>query len=632
MLRLLTLLVGAVMQGAHWGRAELIRVAVYPSLNVSDSYQATFDHIGLITGDAFTVDQLSVAQYPGPQYQLYLANVATKTCLEMQYEMVELATVVKGNSSFYGGQVVSNRTLSISTLCDGPLSGVNVPSLGGFVLQYEAFLTEFGYDLLQHCDIILHSSPQAVLDDLQAGRANAGLLPSTLLNFPNSLNLGVQFVTTQHSIPQQVSTTLLPQQSIIAPVGELGAQKLLRIAQSLVGAGPIGDISGWTLPLSSNSVSTTLSSQHFIQGNWCTSSFYSSIVCGPGLRKRSYAQSLASCKRLQCASATCLCKVCQPKQSFVVPLSVSLGILLFLTFCALATAVLYHLRYVRRASSDADLTRRALIAFGRHSCAKVGAIIGCGAHATVYTGSYNGLPVAFKVCDTTTNVSEASLGIAVHHDNIVETYAYAILTSSDSVVLSPDEADPSQLWLVLERCEGSIGHLLGQLSLYKAVRILRHVAEGLQYLHKVHIIHGDINCNNILMKQHVAKIGDLGLVRTTNHWSGTSLLTRHALGTVTHMAPELIVTGELSKQVDIFAYGVVAWELAHNQKAWCEQAPASIIAKVLRNENLPISPTLALPFRRLIERCTHAERTTRATWPEIQTLLANCEAVVSLSS
>lgn len=102
------------------------------------------------------------------------------------------------------------------------------------------------------------------------------------------------------------------------------------------------------------------------------------------------------------------------------------------------------------------------------------------------------------------------------------------------------------------------------------------VAAGMAHIHSRNIIHGDLKCTNVLLKiaevvgggagSVVGKIADFGLSvklpRNQTHISNF-----HA-GTPFYAAPEVVSDGKLSKKSDVFAFGVILWELFHHEMTY----------------------------------------------------------------
>lgn len=70
-------------------------------------------------------------------------------------------------------------------------------------------------------------------------------------------------------------------------------------------------------------------------------------------------------------------------------------------------------------------------------------------------------------------------------------------------------------------------------------------------------------------KQHLsdivlAQVADFGLSRVLSQ----EAISTGTFGTVTHMPPELLTTGRLSKSVDVYAFGVLLWEMCTGKRPW----------------------------------------------------------------
>ena len=117
--------------------------------------------------------------------------------------------------------------------------------------------------------------------------------------------------------------------------------------------------------------------------------------------------------------------------------------------------------------------------------------------------------------------------------------------------------------LVMEYVDGgdlSAKMLNGPLSIRESISILTQIAKGLEAIHKCGIVHRDLKPENILLsKSGVAKITDFGVAGL----GGETTLTRAGslVGTAKYIPPEFIETGECDLRGDIFAWGVIAYEL-----------------------------------------------------------------------
>jgi eukaryotic-like serine/threonine-protein kinase len=98
------------------------------------------------------------------------------------------------------------------------------------------------------------------------------------------------------------------------------------------------------------------------------------------------------------------------------------------------------------------------------------------------------------------------------------------------------------------------------IPLAHALEIGAQVADGLQYAHERHIIHRDIKpANIIILKDLVAKITDFGIARMRNNEVKT--VTGVILGSPRYMSPEQVSGKRADNRSDIFALGVVLYEM-----------------------------------------------------------------------
>lgn len=100
-------------------------------------------------------------------------------------------------------------------------------------------------------------------------------------------------------------------------------------------------------------------------------------------------------------------------------------------------------------------------------------------------------------------------------------------------------------------------------------RIALGAARGLLYLHEQcdpKIIHRDVKAANILLDDDCeAVVGDFGLAKLLDHRD--SHVTTAVRGTVGHIAPEYLSTGQSSEKTDVFGFGILLLELITGQRA-----------------------------------------------------------------
>ncbi len=157
---------------------------------------------------------------------------------------------------------------------------------------------------------------------------------------------------------------------------------------------------------------------------------------------------------------------------------------------------------------------------------------------------------------------EARSAAALRHPHIVEVFDF-------------DEAD-GYAYLVMELVSGgTLRQLLRdgtardpQWSLVRGLDLIRQASDALAYAHALGMVHRDIKPENLLLQEDaqqglILKIGDFGLARMTVS-TNDSVATQAgmALGTLAYMAPEQAAGKELDGRADMYALGIILYELA----------------------------------------------------------------------
>jgi len=162
--------------------------------------------------------------------------------------------------------------------------------------------------------------------------------------------------------------------------------------------------------------------------------------------------------------------------------------------------------------------------------------------------------------------------------------------------------DQGKPFVIMEYVAGpSLADLIkespGGLGSQKAAFFLREIGKGLSFLHECGIVHRDLKPGNIFYENGYVKIGDYGLTKaisTSHHCSHTI-----TVGTVHYMAPE-IGAGRYDRSIDIYALGVLLYEMLTGQVPFLGASPAEILMKHMTAT--PDMTNIEEPFARVIRK------------------------------
>lgn len=148
------------------------------------------------------------------------------------------------------------------------------------------------------------------------------------------------------------------------------------------------------------------------------------------------------------------------------------------------------------------------------------------------------------------------------------------------------------------------------------------IASGMKYLHENNIIHRDLKPANILMDDHLCpKIADFGFSKKVDsNGNFLSLIesTKIAKGTPIYMAPEVFLTDKSTKSSDVYAFGILLYEIVTNLTPFADIDNQIVLAMKVSNGNRPEFKTpINESYRRLIESCWSQNPEDRPTFDDI---------------
>jgi Tol biopolymer transport system component/predicted Ser/Thr protein kinase len=212
---------------------------------------------------------------------------------------------------------------------------------------------------------------------------------------------------------------------------------------------------------------------------------------------------------------------------------------------------------------------------------QIEAPIGAGGMGSVYRAvdTRLGRKVAIKIC-------------AQQFSGRFEREARAISSLNHPHICTLYDVGPN--YLVMELVEGetlAARHKKGRLPMPAVLRYAAEIADALAAAHALGIIHRDLKPQNIMLTKSGVKVLDFGLAKSPRDETLTA--TRVVMGTPAYMAPEQLEGKECDARSDIYALGLVLYEMAAGKRVPRGQ-PALM-------EGLP--PQLA----HVIERCLESE-------------------------
>jgi serine/threonine protein kinase/beta-lactam-binding protein with PASTA domain len=206
-------------------------------------------------------------------------------------------------------------------------------------------------------------------------------------------------------------------------------------------------------------------------------------------------------------------------------------------------------------------------------------------------------------------VREARSAARLSHPNVVQVYDQG----------HEDTANGPVLYIAMELVPG---HTLrdtiakeAPMSPERALAILDPVLSALASAHRNGVIHRDVKPENVLIADDGRiKVADFGLARAvsaeTQHTATSGVL----IGTVSYLAPELVVDGRADARADVYAVGVILYELLTGHKPHTGESPIAVAYKHV-HEDVPAPsaevPTLPAYVDALVARATTRDRSLR---------------------
>lgn len=217
---------------------------------------------------------------------------------------------------------------------------------------------------------------------------------------------------------------------------------------------------------------------------------------------------------------------------------------------------------------------------------------------------------------------EAKVVAALRHPGVIQVYDFDI--------------EDDLLYMVMEYVPGeSLGQRLAgihaqgrKLPLEEAVRLFHMITQATAYAHKQGVIHCDLKPGNVLLTTEGQPVlTDFGIAKFI---SGERLTaTGDIIGTPHYMAPEQATGGEIGPHTDVYALGVMLYELTTGVLPFSGDTSMSIVFKHVTEPPPPpqsINPALPEVIAQIIQRAMAKPAAER--YPSAQELLADIETFI----
>jgi serine/threonine protein kinase len=220
-----------------------------------------------------------------------------------------------------------------------------------------------------------------------------------------------------------------------------------------------------------------------------------------------------------------------------------------------------------------------------------------------------GMGEVYRARDPRLNREIAIKISAAHFSERFEREAKAIAALNHPNICSLYDVGPD--YLVMEYVDGK--PLKGPVPLNEALALAGQILDALDAAHRKGITHRDLKPGNILVNKNGVKVLDFGLAKIENA-SGMDGATKtmpltgegSILGTLQYMSPEQVEGKEADARSDIFAFGLVLYELITGKRAFEGSTQTSLIAAILKDQPRPVSelqPVTPKALDRVVQTC-----------------------------
>ncbi|EPS66052.1 hypothetical protein M569_08722 [Genlisea aurea] len=252
-----------------------------------------------------------------------------------------------------------------------------------------------------------------------------------------------------------------------------------------------------------------------------------------------------------------------------------------------------------------------------------------GAFGKLYRGTYNGEDVAIKLLERPGNDPERAQLMEQQFQQEVMMLARL---KHPNIVRFIGAAQKSVVWCIVTEYAkgGSVRQFLTKrqnrwVPLKLAVKQALDVARGMEYVHRLNLIHRDLKSDNLLISADKSiKIADFGVARIEVQTEGMTPET----GTYRWMAPEMIQHRPYTQKVDVYSFGIVLWELITGMLPFNNMSAVQAAFAVVKGIR-PTIPHDCLPsLSHIMISCWDGNPDVRPSFSEVVRMLEDAEIKV----
>ncbi|CAD8066746.1 unnamed protein product [Paramecium sonneborni] len=239
-------------------------------------------------------------------------------------------------------------------------------------------------------------------------------------------------------------------------------------------------------------------------------------------------------------------------------------------------------------------------------------LLGVGSYGKAYlvtSDDENQINYVMKVLPQSASAKqEASILQNLRHENIIE-YVETFIDSKNRLCLIMEYANNGTLGQYLKSRQQQIPET-------QIIDLFTQLCLAIQYVHSQKIIHRDIKAENVFLHETKLKLGDFGVARSVQKTLATTFI-----GTPYYLSPEIIQNQPYSYKSDIWALGVLLYEMCTFKYPFQAESLPALATKIVKGKIQPISAQFySQNMKNLIQNLLQIDPNKR---PSIEQILQN---------